>query len=309
MALSNNRPHHVVRLNEDANHTLEELFRAAIGPKDGQIPLSKPMRQRGLPLSFFTPPENGSKSASHSREGSLDTTSFSPPPTTTASPCLPPSSPLQLPTRIERLNGQPQQQTQQQDNSTGEQRYIPNMSIHNAHVNRTGLIINHLRAHSSPATLQAAAFAIAPNGNNSANTTASSNNTNAVTNANNNSSNNNTINNNSNSNNNASGNNGGAVNVESNNTGNQHMRTHSYDLEKLPDGWEMAVEKNTGKPYFINHITKTTTWEDPRLAAIRMNVQIHQIQSKITEMNCQSQAQMNSSQAQQQQQEPMIQTM
>lgn len=263
MALPQNRPNHVVRLNEDANHTLDELFRAAIGPKDGQIPLSKPMRQRDLPLSFFTPPEKGSKSANHSREGSLDAASFSPPPAPTSSPCLPASSPL--PSRIERLTGQ--------DTAT-EQRYIPGMSMHNAHVaNRSGLTINHLRAHSSPATLQAT-FTIAPNAN------VSNNGSNAV--------------------------NGSTVNVDN---GNQHMRTHSYDLEKLPDGWEMAIEKNTGKPYFINHLTKTTTWEDPRLAAIRMDVQIQQVQSKIREMNCHNQSQLSSPQTHQPQAQQMLQTM
>ncbi|XP_053318908.1 E3 ubiquitin-protein ligase NEDD4 isoform X2 [Spea bombifrons] len=32
----------------------------------------------------------------------------------------------------------------------------------------------------------------------------------------------------------------------------------------LPKGWEMRHAPN-GRPFFINHVTKTTTWEDPRL--------------------------------------------
>ena len=43
-------------------------------------------------------------------------------------------------------------------------------------------------------------------------------------------------------------------------------RQQSYDLvdeDPLPEGWEMA-RTNTGQRYFLNHVTHTTTWEDPR---------------------------------------------
>eukprot|EP00102_Acyrthosiphon_pisum_P019259 XP_016656469.1 PREDICTED: FERM and PDZ domain-containing protein 4 [Acyrthosiphon pisum] len=33
--------------------------------------------------------------------------------------------------------------------------------------------------------------------------------------------------------------------------------------KSLPYGWEQALDGD-GRPYFINHITKTTTYEDPR---------------------------------------------
>jgi hypothetical protein len=33
----------------------------------------------------------------------------------------------------------------------------------------------------------------------------------------------------------------------------------------LPDGWEEA-RTATNEAYFINHATKTTSWEDPRLS-------------------------------------------
>ncbi|XP_072321737.1 E3 ubiquitin-protein ligase NEDD4-like isoform X2 [Eucyclogobius newberryi] len=36
------------------------------------------------------------------------------------------------------------------------------------------------------------------------------------------------------------------------------------ELGSLPTGWEVRSAPN-GKPFFIDHITKTTTWEDPRL--------------------------------------------
>ncbi|XP_061071753.1 E3 ubiquitin-protein ligase NEDD4-like isoform X12 [Conger conger] len=40
----------------------------------------------------------------------------------------------------------------------------------------------------------------------------------------------------------------------------QHTNTQSF----LPPGWEMRIAPN-GRPFFIDHNTRTTTWEDPRL--------------------------------------------
>ncbi|XP_075443216.1 E3 ubiquitin-protein ligase NEDD4-like isoform X4 [Ascaphus truei] len=40
----------------------------------------------------------------------------------------------------------------------------------------------------------------------------------------------------------------------------QHKGSQSF----LPPGWEMRIAPN-GRPFFIDHNTKTTTWEDPRL--------------------------------------------
>ncbi|XP_060066291.1 BAG family molecular chaperone regulator 3-like [Ylistrum balloti] len=34
---------------------------------------------------------------------------------------------------------------------------------------------------------------------------------------------------------------------------------------ELPPGWEMILDKMTGWPYFIDHNTRQTTWEDPRI--------------------------------------------
>ena len=33
----------------------------------------------------------------------------------------------------------------------------------------------------------------------------------------------------------------------------------------LPQGWEMKVDPVSGKPFFIDHKTRTTSWEDPRV--------------------------------------------
>ncbi|KAL3265814.1 hypothetical protein HHI36_010011 [Cryptolaemus montrouzieri] len=49
----------------------------------------------------------------------------------------------------------------------------------------------------------------------------------------------------------------------------QHLKQHSCDVVSgkaevsLPFGWEQAVTPE-GQMYYLNHITKTTTWEDPR---------------------------------------------
>ncbi|XP_036385343.1 E3 ubiquitin-protein ligase NEDD4-like isoform X7 [Megalops cyprinoides] len=40
----------------------------------------------------------------------------------------------------------------------------------------------------------------------------------------------------------------------------QHKTTQSF----LPPGWEMRIAPN-GRPFFIDHNSRTTTWEDPRL--------------------------------------------
>jgi transcriptional coactivator YAP1 len=32
----------------------------------------------------------------------------------------------------------------------------------------------------------------------------------------------------------------------------------------LPEGWEESITDN-GERYYINHLTRTTTWRDPRL--------------------------------------------
>ncbi|XP_075057990.1 WW domain-containing transcription regulator protein 1 isoform X2 [Mixophyes fleayi] len=45
-----------------------------------------------------------------------------------------------------------------------------------------------------------------------------------------------------------------------------HLRQQSYDVTDelpLPPGWEMAYTP-TGQRYFLNHMEKITTWQDPR---------------------------------------------
>lgn len=70
-----------------------------------------------------------------------------------------------------------------------------------------------------------------------------------------------------------------------------HVRQLSYDVDKLklPEHWELARDKATGKRYFIDHKNRTTTWDDPRLRMLQ-------------ELQQQQQQQMQFLQKQQQQQ-------
>ncbi|KAG8194152.1 hypothetical protein JTE90_000990 [Oedothorax gibbosus] len=168
---------HIVRIRSDSDSNLDDLFKAVMQPKGGLgAHHSVPMRLRNLPPSFFQQPDNGCKSASHSRESSLDNTFSSPPPS--------------------------QQQTVTSSASNNNPRSPPPQ-------HPSGLPINHPRAHSSPASLQ----------------------------------------------------------QTFNNAGqHQHLRQQSYDITDsipMPEGWQMA-HTATGQRYFLNHLTQTTTWEDPR---------------------------------------------
>ncbi|XP_048839604.1 transcriptional coactivator YAP1-like isoform X2 [Brienomyrus brachyistius] len=53
----------------------------------------------------------------------------------------------------------------------------------------------------------------------------------------------------------------------------QHHRQSSYEIPDdvpLPPGWEMA-KTSSGQRYFLNHLDKTTTWQDPRKAMLQIN--------------------------------------
>ena len=62
-----------------------------------------------------------------------------------------------------------------------------------------------------------------------------------------------------------------------------HQRQQSYDvgraehevLGQLPPGWEMA-KTPSGQLYFMNHITKTTQWDDPRKVRYLARFSLHQ---------------------------------
>ena len=39
----------------------------------------------------------------------------------------------------------------------------------------------------------------------------------------------------------------------------------NQNLGVLPPGWEMIFDHRSGWPYFVDHNTHTTTWDDPRM--------------------------------------------
>jgi len=38
-----------------------------------------------------------------------------------------------------------------------------------------------------------------------------------------------------------------------------------HSSEGLPQGWEMLIDATTGWPFFVDHNSKMTTWQDPRM--------------------------------------------
>lgn len=229
---ANKKKNLIILVDKDSNDKLNELFDKTLSNK---LPLQIPYRMRKLPDSFFKPPSSGSKSpsVSHSRENSAD-------------------SAFGSGTTI--LGGV----------TTG-----PN-----------GLPIHHSRAHSSPASLgkiPAGLVASLTGSSGVQQTTNSSNvNSNKTQQANVGSS--------------ADGSSLGASAVAQQQQQAQqqaqqglskqaiqhlHSRGRSYDVSnlhanfgELPPGWEQAKTQD-GRIYYINHNTRTTTWEDPRITAMQ----------------------------------------
>ncbi|XP_028585915.2 BAG family molecular chaperone regulator 3 isoform X2 [Podarcis muralis] len=44
-----------------------------------------------------------------------------------------------------------------------------------------------------------------------------------------------------------------------------HLEAGAGEREPLPPGWEVKVDPQTGWPFFVDHNSRTTTWNDPRL--------------------------------------------
>ena len=45
-----------------------------------------------------------------------------------------------------------------------------------------------------------------------------------------------------------------------------HDPVQVSNSDPLPPGWEMRFDSATGWPFYIDHSTKLTTWNDPRLS-------------------------------------------
>lgn len=48
--------------------------------------------------------------------------------------------------------------------------------------------------------------------------------------------------------------------------GRQYFSMPYSTNDPLPDGWEMRYDTFSGWPYFVDHKSKNTTWDDPRLS-------------------------------------------
>lgn len=44
------------------------------------------------------------------------------------------------------------------------------------------------------------------------------------------------------------------------------------EREPLPPGWEVKIDPQTGWPFFVDHNSRTTTWNDPRLQGDHLKV-------------------------------------
>ncbi|XP_017773653.1 PREDICTED: transcriptional coactivator yorkie-like [Nicrophorus vespilloides] len=45
--------------------------------------------------------------------------------------------------------------------------------------------------------------------------------------------------------------------------------------DNVPPGWDCRIDLKTGRQYYINHYTKSTTWEDPRLRLRHHGTPLH----------------------------------
>uniref|UniRef100_A0A1A9UJ16 WW domain-containing protein n=1 Tax=Glossina austeni TaxID=7395 RepID=A0A1A9UJ16_GLOAU len=266
----------VVRINQDSDENLQALFDSVLNPHESKRPLQVPFRMRKLPNSFFNPPAASPKSptVSHSRANSVDSAyDCGSQPNINQASVATSLSDLQSTTAV----------VQQPTTTAITQQQPPPPPPETQR-----LQICHSRAHSSPASLQqsynlhggnisddATTSFIQqqqqPQGDGSTGTVAGTGFTNnmvgftaAAA---------------------AAGLNANSIiglvnqaNAGATGSGGPlqtyHMKQRSYDvispiqlqneLGPLPPGWEQA-KTNDGQIYYLNHTTKTTQWEDPRI--------------------------------------------
>ncbi|CAL7942984.1 unnamed protein product [Xylocopa violacea] len=224
----------VVRIDQNSESDLQALFDSVLKP-DSKRPLQVPLRMRNLPDSFFNPPSTGSKSPSisHSRENSADSAFGTAAAAAAAAVAGAGPSPGGNATGTS-ATGAAGAATGGSGNSAGSGSNAAGAAAAAvAAAAAAGLTVAHPRAHSSPASLQQT-YASAQQAPQHA--------------------------------------------PQPHARHHHHQKQRSYDvistvddLGPLPHGWEQARTPE-GQIYFLNHLTRTTTWEDPRKTAAAANV-------------------------------------
>ncbi|KAH0947597.1 hypothetical protein HN011_002439 [Eciton burchellii] len=250
----------VVRIDQNSESDLQALFDTVLKP-DSKRPLQVPLRMRNLPDSFFNPPSTGSKSPSisHSRENSADSAFGTAVVATTNGGASAGGG-----AGGANSGGAPSGGATAGGNGSGTGNAAGaagtaggaaagaaaggsaggggggggggganNPAGAVAVAAAAGLTVAHPRAHSSPASLQQT-YASAQQAPQHA--------------------------------------------PQPHARHHHHQKQRSYDvistvddLGPLPHGWEQARTAE-GQIYFLNHLTRTTTWEDPRKTAAAANV-------------------------------------
>ncbi|XP_012543245.1 transcriptional coactivator YAP1 isoform X3 [Monomorium pharaonis] len=243
--LSKSNP--VVRVDQNSESDLQALFDTVLKP-DSKRPLQVPLRMRNLPDSFFNPPSTGSKSPSisHSRENSADSAFGA-------------AVTVGTPNGGSAPNGGASSGSGNGGGGGGgggggatgtggggggggagagsganANGTANAIAVAAAVAAAAGLTVSHPRAHSSPASLQQT-YASAQQAPQHA--------------------------------------------PQPHARHHHHQKQRSYDviaptvddLGPLPHGWEQARTPE-GQIYFLNHLTRTTTWEDPRKTAAAASV-------------------------------------
>ncbi|KAF7991255.1 hypothetical protein HCN44_002817 [Aphidius gifuensis] len=242
----------VMRVDEDSESDLQALFDSVLKP-DSKRPLQVPLRMRNLPNSFFCPPTTGSKSPSisHSRENSADSafgtissglnsgTGGNTTPNSVTGSVTGTNSTNNNTNSVNSVNNNTNNNNSNNNNNNSSNNNNSNSGSNNnitngAGVIPAGLIVAHPRAHSSPASLQQTYATAQQQANQHA--------------------------------------------PQPHARHHHHQKQRSYDvistvddLGPLPHGWEQARTPE-GQIYFLNHLTRTTTWEDPRKTAAAVNV-------------------------------------
>ncbi|XP_076282815.1 transcriptional coactivator yki isoform X1 [Lasioglossum baleicum] len=225
----------VVRMDQNSESDLQALFDSVLKPDLSKRPLQVPLRMRNLPDSFFNPPSTGSKSPSisHSRENSADSAFGAAAVVAVAGGGAGPGTGGNAGGTGAQGTG-PGPASGQPASGNGAATGTNAAGAAAAAVAAAaGLTVAHPRAHSSPASLQQT-YASAQQAPQHA--------------------------------------------PQPHARHHHHQKQRSYDvistvddLGPLPHGWEQARTPE-GQIYFLNHLTRTTTWEDPRKTAAAANV-------------------------------------